>query len=303
MSRSKPKIPLVVAAFALVALVLAILSHLRRRREPQRCAQGLHAVGGRCCGEGQTSDSVRCIGRASHCSPQQRLDASGHCVVSQQILPIAGGRFQITPIDWDGSGTGGVKPTQLAPFRLDQYEVTVAHWEQCVLTHACKPLTDAFLAGGREPGAPVTQVSPEEAEAYCRYAKGHLPSSAQWLFTAAGHRVRRYAWGDNGLVCRRAVFGLITGPCAQDGHGPEVPGSRRGGASPEGVFDLIGNVAEWTLEGENRYVARGGSFQSKLASGLKSWALEDTQEPAPHIGFRCAYPSSSPLESGPAETP
>jgi formylglycine-generating enzyme required for sulfatase activity len=55
------------------------------------------------------------------------------------------------------------------------------------------------------------------------------------------------------------------------------------------VFDLTGNVAEWTLEPDGGYSARGGSYLSRVAAELKNWAVDDTQQSAPHIGFRCAY--------------
>jgi formylglycine-generating enzyme required for sulfatase activity len=97
------------------------------------------------------------------------------------------------------------------------------------------------------------------------------------------------------LVCRRAAFGLLQGPCASQseskaGTSAELVGSRPDGASPEGVLDLAGNVAEWTREGGGGYSARGGSFRSTSAAELKSWASLGARDKALHIGFRCAYP-------------
>ena len=107
----------------------------------------------------------------------------------------------------------------------------------------------------------------------------------------AGAAARRFAWGSSGLVCRRAAFGLSTGPCARQDQ-PELAGSRPDGASPEGVLDLIGNVAEWTSEPGGGFAARGGSYRSTAAAELKSWAVEaggDGGAKSLHIGFRCAY--------------
>jgi formylglycine-generating enzyme required for sulfatase activity len=93
----------------------------------------------------------------------------------------------------------------------------------------------------------------------------------------------------SGLVCRRAAFGLSEGPCAYGG-GVELGGSRPDGSSPEGAFDLSGNVAEWTLEADGSYAARGGSYRSRAAAELKSWSVETRGlDRARHIGFRCAY--------------
>jgi hypothetical protein len=55
-------------------------------------------------------------------------------------------------------------------------------------------------------------------------------------------------------------------------------------------MDLSGNVAEWTREPGRDYSARGGSFRSRSAAELKSWAALPDREKALYIGFRCAYP-------------
>jgi formylglycine-generating enzyme required for sulfatase activity len=85
---------------------------------------------------------------------------------------------------------------------------------------------------------------------------------------------------------------LLRGPCAEHGA-VELSGSRPDGASPDGVLDLAGNVAEWTREAAGGYSARGGSFRSTSAAELKSWATLPDREKALYIGFRCAYPPKS----------
>jgi hypothetical protein len=52
---------------------------------------------------------------------------------------------------------------------------------------------------------------------------------------------------------------------------------------------MLGNVAEWTREPDGHHVARGGSYRSRVAAELKTWAAEATEAAAPHIGLRCAY--------------
>jgi formylglycine-generating enzyme required for sulfatase activity len=139
-----------------------------------------------------------------------------------------------------------------------------------------------------EPGEPVRGVTPAQAETFCRFAGGRVPTGAEWVLAAMGREARRFAWGSTGLVCRRAAYGLLTGPCAEGASGPELAGSRPDGASPEGAFDLSGNVAEWTREARG-YLARGGSYRGKNAAELKSWTAEAT-DARDDIGFRCAYP-------------
>ena len=71
---------------------------------------------------------------------------------------------------------------------------------------------------------------------------------------------------------------------------------RPDGATPTGVHDLAGNVAEWTVSGSGAFI-RGGSFRSTSSTALRTWS----SEPSPgdlgrdDVGFRCAYPLPPPL--------
>jgi formylglycine-generating enzyme required for sulfatase activity len=85
------------------------------------------------------------------------------------------------------------------------------------------------------------------------------------------------------------VYGLVRGPCARsDAAGPDAVGSRPDGATPEGLLDMVGNVAEWVRQGDH-YVAMGGSFKSELASELKVWSQQAASGARADVGFRCAY--------------
>ena len=113
--------------------------------------------------------------------------------------------------------------------------------------------------------------------------------------TSAASPPRRYPWGDTGAVCRRAAWGLANGPCAHSADGPDTVGAHGDGASPLGMFDLAGNVAEWVAADQARPeigVAKGGSWHSELATDLRVWARLEVSPNArdPRIGVRCAYP-------------
>ena len=270
-------------ALGLVGIGLCVLLvsrfALEQHRPPERCPDGMSALGARCCGAGQTLVGDACKGPAQSCSSAQELDAGRQCVVRSGVVAFAGGELRIGAADWEGA-TGGERfpRTQVHAFRLDRSEVTLARWQSC---KACP-------ARAGEPGLPVSDVTPAEADAFCQSQAGRLPTAAEWVWAAAGSSARRYAWGNSGLVCRRAAFGLAHGPCAE-GNQPELAGSRPDGASPEGVLDLSGNVAEWTRENAGGYAARGGSYRSTAAADLKTWAVQ-LGEKALYIGFRCAYP-------------
>jgi len=264
-----------------VSIVGTALFALADRQGPARCPEGLVAEGARCCGVGQHYAGGRCTGRPTSCGATQEQTAEG-CVAPATRIAYAGGKALLGSPDWQSHEARGIGATTVAPFELDTFEVTRARWEACRVASACAAPP---LVG--EPGEPVRGVTPAQAEAFCHFAGGRVPTGAEWVLAAMGREARRFAWGSTGLVCRRAAYGLLTGPCAENATGPELAGSRPDGATPEGAFDLSGNVAEWTHEAEG-YLARGGSYRAKNAAELKNWTTEAT-DARDDIGFRCAY--------------
>jgi formylglycine-generating enzyme required for sulfatase activity len=273
----------VIAAVASIVITAALA--LQHRAGPARCPAGMVAAGPRCCGEGQSFVGGRCVGAPRHCALTQAKTKTG-CVLPPDRIAFAGGRLPFEPSDWTGASDSGKKggTVVVAPFELDAGEVTVARWEACRAASACRA-----LPGDDAPGEPVRAVLPAQAEGFCKFAGGRLPTGAEWAFAAMGKEGRRFPWGNTGLVCRRAAYGLVNGPCAEAASGPEPVGSRPDGATPDGVFDLAGNVAEWTREAQG-WVARGGSYRSHTANELKTYAAEISAV-RQDIGFRCAYPS------------
>jgi len=172
-------------------------------------------------------------------------------------------------------------------FEIEHSEVTVQRYRECVEAGRC-----SALAMPSEPGLPVTGMTAEQAQNFCAFAGGRLPTPEEWLYAAAGAEGRRYPWGPHGLVCRRASFGLVRGPCGTGATTPELAGARPFGQTPDGVLDLAGNVAELTLSADGQLASHGGSFRSRLASDLKTWSREPFA-PATDVGFRCAYAAGS----------
>jgi formylglycine-generating enzyme required for sulfatase activity len=217
------------------------------------------------------------------------IDQQGErqCQHVAQRVPIAGGRLNISPIDWEAENLVAAYSATLSAFALDDTEVTWGRYLDCLRQGPCASVT-LPKPNPLELGLPIINVSPEQAQQLCVALGGRLPTGDEWVFAAAGANSRRFPWGSTGLVCRRAAFGLIEGPCAYDGALPELAGARPGGATQLGLQDLAGNVAEWTVE-PSGFRARGGSFRSNVAGQLKSWASVDADAPSSDIGFRCAY--------------
>ena len=181
-------------------------------------------------------------------------------------------------------------------FAIDRTEVTRARYGACVAARRCKPVPPAAAgAADDDPELPVTGVSWADAQAYCRFAGGRLPTEIEWEKAARGADGREYPWGDD-LDCARANWGNFDGegPCAgkNPGH-PVRVGSYPTGASAYGVLDLGGNVWEWVADkyddDPDRRVVRGGSccsyFVGPRAGNRNAWAPEHRDA---DLGFRCA---------------
>lgn len=289
------------------AVAWAALFGAWARKAPERCAPKTRALGARCCPEGQALVEGQCRGQPKGCPEGLQLAVRPQlgCVASLEPARVAGGRLELAPNDWEAEGVVERRVVEVRSFRLDRTEVTVDAWRRCSAAGACDALPAPSSAAPApsatsgqtespapsapaEPGVPVTGITASQAERYCAFAGGRLPTFDELLFAAAGPDGRRFPWGPHGLVCRRASFGLEDGPCATGGTGPELAGSRPGGATPAGILDLVGNVAEWSRGPEGELRLFGGSYRSKVASQLKSWSSEPPRV-GDDVGFRCAY--------------
>jgi formylglycine-generating enzyme len=286
------------------ATLVALVAYAgwRQSAPPTYCAEGMVTLrdetgrASRCCGVGQGLRQGRCVGAPLSCAPGMVSSPAG-CQPVRRAIALQGGHLRMAPSDWEAASLVQEAEVDVAAFSLDSHEVTEADWQRCAAAQKCP---ERPLFG--EPGRPMVLVTVLEAEQYCRAQGGRLPFSSELAFASAGPAGRRYPWGDTGAVCRRATFGLEDGPCAYGARGPELAGSHPSGASPEGVQDLAGNVAEWALadrlsaDKPGLAEARGGSWQDGVASALRAWSSRvvpaDTRSSA--IGFRCAFQQPAP---------
>lgn len=89
---------------------------------------------------------------------------------------------------------------------------------------------------------PVVGVTWFDAQAFAEWIGCSLPTEAQWERAARGTEGRTYPWGNaSPKVRHHANF-------ARRYNHPTPIGHFSNGTSPEGIYDLAGNVWEWCLD-------------------------------------------------------
>jgi formylglycine-generating enzyme required for sulfatase activity len=197
----------------------------------------------------------------------------------------------------------------LPAFYLDRCEVTNAQYATFLqATNRSLPSDpkdpDYYRWEGPLPPAgqeqhPVMYVNWYDANAYCTWAGKRLPTEEEWEKAARGADQRPWPWG--------SAFEPAKCNVTETGLRWSTPvGSFPDGASPYGVLDLCGNVAEWTASwykpypgntlqrpafGEKMKVARGGAWALPAEPWSRATNRNLAQPPDfkhRSLGFRCA---------------
>jgi sulfatase modifying factor 1 len=194
-------------------------------------------------------------------------------------------------------------------FRTDQPEwrwvdAKGAHWR-------CPQGPDDPFTAAKNPDYPVTQISLVDAEAYCRWVGGRLPTHVEWEVAARGGSVHNFPWGSeydpklaniwNGTTHRK--------DSKLDGFEFLAP-VRSFPANAWGLHDVIGNVFEYvsdlpygTKPNPSKPVsaARGGSWWCSKNT-CRFFNLVDTgtmlkNASLPNQGFRVVFPPQDHMGS------
>ncbi|MBL7814341.1 MAG: formylglycine-generating enzyme family protein [Saprospiraceae bacterium] len=265
--------------------------------------------------------------------------------VTIKMMPIQAGSFQIGSPDKEKGhepDESPVKKVKIDSFWIAAYETTYDQYEfffddekdgapkPDAITRPSPPYIDFTLGMGKQGGFPANSMSQYAALMYCKwlYKKTgiffRLPTEAEWEYACRAGTETPYPFGkDTKQLKDYAWFEKNSG---EKYH-------KVGELKPNawGLYDMLGNVMEWTLdEYKEDYLkiitdnnpsvsptsfresktVKGGSFQDKevdlrSANRIKSdpiWNRRDPQIPkskwwnadAPFVGFRIVRPIKQP---------
>jgi sulfatase modifying factor 1 len=245
------------------------------------------------------------------------------------ICPVKEGVFIMGEGDSNTPDQCPPRDVLLSKFSIDETEVTQAQYTYCIEEGVCSPTPECPTQANiqNQSKVPQTCVTWFQAQEYCSWKGGSLPTEAQWEKSARGTTGASWPWGQTPPSCGVANFRYAPAYCT---GGPvevgsysninpllsEIPTAR----TPFGLLDTVGNVWEWTLDwydaGYFRYASdfdpQGpeecavdlnspmGSCTEKVLKGGAFNTLQDVTRGSSrgflppqyyddNIGFRCAY--------------
>ena len=184
------------------------------------------------------------------------------CSVCPEMVVVAAGSYQQGADEGSDLALANEKPRRTVTipqqFAVGIHEVTLDEWDACFDDQGCslRPDDNGWGRGSR----PVIMVSWNDAQEYIQWLNQktgqayRLPSESEWEYFARAGEKSDWLGGEAARVCAYAnVAGSETGfrwqhdACAdQQNLGTLPAGSMQ--ANAFGLFDVIGNVSEWTSD-------------------------------------------------------
>jgi len=126
-------------------------------------------------------------------------------------------------------------------YKIGKYEVTNKQYLRCVKAGACAAPSSQRYKVKEYKQHPVTNICWYDAEAFCEWSGGRLPTEAEWEKASRGTDSMDIAWGE-GIDYWQLHYGyFIVGDAEPVGSFPER-------ASQYGALDMEGNVWEWVAD-------------------------------------------------------
>lgn len=219
---------------------------------------------------------------------------------AKDLVFVEGGEFEMGGLyceeeqnnsDWCSDETP--HKVQVDSFWIGKYEVTNAKYRECFLAGICEPavLHEDRASDFNKNNQPVVFTTWKEALEYCKWRGGRLPTEAEWEFAAKVEKLGGAHWNEPYGVGAPVSVGSFD-------------------ANSRGLYDVMGNVYEWTMDwygpykvdgkqvnpvgpikGKNK-VVRGGSWDSQNHFLRTSDRVaKDPDLRYSGVGFRCVKPN------------
>ncbi|MBC7889508.1 MAG: formylglycine-generating enzyme family protein [Ferruginibacter sp.] len=292
------------------------------------------------CGCLKAQDSVKIFSAYKFYVPGSKVQC--------KMVPISEGSFLMGSSEnekYRETDEGPQRRVNIAAFWMGAFEVTrdefdIFYKDETVsdnstidaVTRPSPQYIDFSLGMGKEGGYPVNSLSQYAALMYCRWLFHktgvfyRLPTEAEWEYACRAGSTTRFYFGDDEKQLDNYAWYKKNSENKFQKTGLKLPNAW-------GLFDMLGNVAEWTLDhyeekrlenipdntkdpfvppNKSRYpkVLRGGGYpdeagQLRSADRYKSdpaWNRRDPQVPkskwwltdAPSVGFRIVCPLQQP---------
>jgi formylglycine-generating enzyme required for sulfatase activity len=216
--------------------------------------------------------------------------------VNFDLVPIPAGEFTMgSPAKEEGRkpDEGPQHKVKVDPFWMGKYEVTWNTYEVFMypddkskapaddksdaIAHPTKPYVEMSFGMGKE-NFPAISMTQHAANKYCEWLSaktGHfyrLPTEAEWEYACRAGTTTAYWWGDDASkLPDNEWFG--------DNSGDEPKYHKVGTKKPNpwGLYDISGNVAEWTLD---QYDA---NYYKQFADKTADNPWNKPTKPYPHV--------------------
>jgi formylglycine-generating enzyme required for sulfatase activity len=233
----------------------------------------------------------KAISRAKYESRAKRIISEG------TIQEFNGVEMVLVPAGCFNMGNDGEGGQQCfdEPFWIDRYEVSNEQYG-----------STGCVDSSSQPKQPRNCVSWADAHDFCESRGARLPTEAEWEYAARGPDNLIYPWGNDFVADNVIHHDNSKGQTA-------AVGSRSGGVSWAGAYDMSGNVWEWTSTlyrnypydaddgrelytmGNKQHILRGGSFENTEGFLPATFRFSGSSGYVDDIrGFRCVRSYSKP---------
>jgi formylglycine-generating enzyme required for sulfatase activity len=212
-------------------------------------------------------------------------------------------------LDWSGRQVN----SKLPQFSILDNEVTNAQYQECVADGSCQP-PSVWSYEKETLNLPATYLNWFEAEAYCEWLGGRLPTEAEWEKAARGPNNTIYPWGNawDNTKANLERTGIDKIPRKIEADSSDISGYK--------IKNMAGNVREWTSSAifplplnqqftnkvfvpentgkEFPIIVRGGSWNNERSTGMTSnRGIDGGMQRRDTLGFRCTCPAGKTCKS------